>query len=85
MEAIEAKSEHPHRNEDNTLFRENVRVRQRRLAKELTFLNTKLLKVKATIIELLPPRPLERSLGYERSMGETTEALRGMANWKTVG
>ena len=48
-------------------------------------LNTKSPKLDPTIIDLLPPRPLEVSLGDEPSMGEITEALKGMSNWKAVG
>ena len=48
-------------------------------------LNTKSLKLDPTIFNLLPPRPLELSLGDEPSMDEMTEALKGMSNWKAVG
>ena len=40
-------------------------------------LKTKTLKLRLTIIELFPPRPLELSLGDEPSMD--------MSNWKAVG
>ena len=48
-------------------------------------MNTKSLKLDATIIDLVPPRPPKLSLEDEPSMDEMTEALRGKSNLKAVG
>ena len=42
-------------------------------------------KLDPTIVDLLPRRSLELSLGNEPSMDEMMEALEGISNWKYVG
>ena len=84
-EGTKARSEQNIRDEDGTLLRDKVRIRERwsRFYDKLG--NTKSLKLDPTIIDLLPPRPLKLSLEDEPSMNEMTEALKGMPNWKPVG
>lgn len=60
------------RGEDGTLFRDNVRVRER-WAGIQTLLSTKPLKLESTINDLLQPRPVVPSLGHEPTMGEMME------------
>ena len=72
--------------EDGMLQRDQVRIRERWSGHFHTLLNTKSLKLDPTvIIDLLPPRPLELSLGDEPSMDEMMGVIKTMSNWKAVG
>ena len=83
LEDTKARSAEIIRDEDGTLLRDKVRIRERWARFCQNLLNTKSLKLDPTII--LPPRPPKLSLEDEPSMDEMTEALKGMSNWKAVG
>ena len=73
-------------NTPGTLLQDKVRIRKRWAGFQHKLLNTKSLNLDPTIVDLLPPRPLELSLGDEPSMDEMmTEALKGMSHWQAVG
>ena len=71
-------------NEDDTLFREIVSIRERWGRFHHTLLNTKPHKLDPTMIDVLPPRPLKAPLGDEPSMDEMTEVIKILPNWKAV-
>ena len=50
-----------------------------------TLSNTKSLKLDPTIIDPLPPRSLELSLGDEPFLDQTMGVIRAVPNWKAVG
>ena len=79
LEGANARSEQFFRDEDGTLLRDKVRIREQwpGFYYYHNLLNTKSLKLDPTVIDLLPPRPLKLSLGDESSMDEMTEALKG--------
>ena len=85
LEGTKVGSEQFNRDEDGTLSRDKMRIRERWAGFCHRLLNTKSLKLNTTIIDLLPPRPPKLSLNDELSMDEMTEALKGMPNWKAVG
>ena len=86
LEGTKATSEQFIMDEDGTLLRDQVRIRERWLGHFHKLLNTKSLKLDpAVIIDLLPPRPLELSLGDEPSMDEMMGVIKSMSNWKAVG
>ena len=62
-----------------------VRIRERRARFYHTLLNTKSLKLDPTIIDLLPPRPLELALGDEPSTDEITEVVKACRTGKRSG
>ena len=73
LEGKKARNEQVIRDENGTLLRDKLRIRERWVKFFDKLLNTKSLKLDPTIIELLPPRPLELSLGDEPSMNEMTQ------------
>ncbi|MEP5376703.1 MAG: hypothetical protein ABJQ14_13080 [Hyphomicrobiales bacterium] len=81
LEGTRARSEQLVRDEDGTLLRDKVRIREGWAGFYHKLLNTKSLKLDPTIIDLLPPRPLHVSLGDGPSMDEMTE----ISNWKALG
>ena len=76
LEGTKARSEQFNRDEDGTLLRDKVRIRERRRGFYHKLSNTKSLKLDRTIIDLMPPRPLKLSLGNEPSMDEMTEDVK---------
>ena len=62
LEGIKARSEQFVRDEDATLLRDKVRIRERWAGFCHQLLNTKSLKLDPTIIDLLASRPLKLSL-----------------------
>ena len=50
-----------------------------------TLLYTKSLKLDPTIVDLMPQRLLQLSLGDELSRDEMMEVIKGMPNWKAIG
>lgn len=85
LEGKKARSEQFIRDEDGTLLRDKVQIRERWMRAFHKLLNTKSLKLDPTIIDPLPPRPLEQSLGDEPSVDEMMGAVKTMPNWKAVG
>ena len=79
-----ARNEQVNRDENGTLLRYRVGTRERWVRFFDKLLNAKSLKLDPITIELLPPRPLEASLGDEPSMDEMMEVIKGMPNWKAV-
>ena len=85
LEGEKARIERFIRDVKGTLLRDRMRIRERWARFYHTFWNTKSLTLSPTIIDLLPPRPLEESLRDEPSMDEMTDVIKGMSNWKAVG
>ena len=73
------------RDEDGKLPRDNVRIREQWVRVFDKLLTTKSLKFDTTIVDPLPPRPLELSLEDEPSLDETMGVIKVMPNWKPVG
>ena len=63
LEGTKARSEQFIRDEEGTLLPDRVRIRKRWSGFYRKLLNTISLKLDPTILDLLPPRPLELSLG----------------------
>ena len=78
LEGTKARSQQFIRDEDGTLLRDKVRMRDRWAGFNFKRLTTKSLKLDTTIIDLLPPRPPKLYLEDKPSMDEMTEALMGM-------
>ena len=85
FEEAKARSEQFIRDEDCTLLRDKVRIRERWSGFYHKPLNTKSQKLDPTIIDPLPPLSLKLSLRHGPSVDELTEAPKGMSNWKGVG
>ena len=71
LDGTKARGEQFMRDEDGTLLRDKVRIRERWSGFYHKLLNTKSLKLDPTIIDLLPPRPLSVPLGDVPSMDDT--------------
>ena len=71
--------------EDGTILRDKVRIRERWGGYFQTVLNKKSPKLDPTISALFLQRPLIPSLGDEPTMDDMTGVIRGMPNWKAVG
>ena len=78
------RSEQSIRDEDGSLLRDKVRIREQWAGCCHKPLNTKSLKLDPTIMDLLPPRPPKLSLEGDPSMDEVTEDLKRMPLWKAV-
>ena len=85
LEVTKARSEQFIRDEDVTLLREMVRIRERWAGFCHKLLIAKSLKLDPTLIDLSPPRTPTLSLEDEASMDEMTEALQGMSNCESCG
>ena len=70
--------------ENGTLLRDKVRIRER-LGGFFQTLNKKSPKLDLIITALFPQRPLPPSLGVEPTMDDMMGVIRGMPNWKAVG
>ena len=85
LEGTKVKSEQLIGDEDGSLLRDKVRVRERWSVFSHKWLKTTKLKLDPTNIDLLTPRPLKLSLGHEPSIDITLKALKGMLNLNEVG